>query len=163
MSISGLTFLLSLLSSTHALTSSEWGTSGGYTDEYESYTTAYINITYRDSFGRVHSDKSEIGKFGEAHVGYAVGILVHVKSEVTGDSSGCQLPLRPSAGRQFPREPWIALVKRGGCNFQNKVNNAAAMNATGIIVYNDRESNNLDKMKLSKSVQSREFTFWFYY
>ncbi|KAI5702662.1 hypothetical protein M8J75_002764 [Diaphorina citri] len=163
MSISSLTFLLSLLSSTHALTSSEWGTSGGYTDEYESYTTAYINITYRDSFGRVHSDKSEIGKFGEAHVGYAVGILVHVKSEVTGDSSGCQLPLRPSAGRQFPREPWIALVKRGGCNFQNKVNNAAAMNATGIIVYNDRESNNLDKMKLSKSVQSRNMSAVFTY
>lgn len=149
--------LLVLFSPLQCLTSSEWGTSGGYTDEYESYTTAYINITYRDAFGRLHSDKSEIGKFGEAHVGYAVGILVHVKNQVTGDASGCHLPLKPSHGRQFPRgEPWIALVKRGGCNFQIKVNNAAAMNATGIIVYNDRESNNLDKMKLAKSAQSRK-------
>uniref|UniRef100_A0A8D8S394 Protein goliath n=3 Tax=Cacopsylla melanoneura TaxID=428564 RepID=A0A8D8S394_9HEMI len=158
--------LLSLLiNPLECLTSSEWGTSGAsYTDEYESYTTAYINITYRDGLGRVHSDKSEIGKFGEAHVGYAVGILVHVKNDVTGDASGCHLPLKPSFGKQFPRgEPWIALVKRGGCNFQIKVNNAAAMNATGIIVYNDRESNNLDKMKLTKFPQSRNMSAVFTY
>lgn len=164
MTLVHLIFSSILLTPVRCLTSSEWSTSGAaYTDEYESYTTAYINITYRDAFGRLHSDKSEIGKFGESHVGYAVGILVHVRSS-DGDMTGCHMPLKPSHGRTFPREPWIALVKRGGCVFENKVNNAVAMNASGIIVYNDRESNNLDKMKLSKSPQSRKLpTFHFLY
>lgn len=163
MTLVHLIFSSILLTPVRCLTSSEWSTSGAaYTDEYESYTTAYINITYRDAFGRLHSDKSEIGKFGESHVGYAVGILVHVRSS-DGDMTGCHMPLKPSHGRTFPREPWIALVKRGGCVFENKVNNAVAMNASGIIVYNDRESNNLDKMKLSKSPQSRNMSAVFTY
>lgn len=52
--------------------------------------------------------------------------------------------------RQLPPVgTWIALIRRGGCNFEIKVENAFRSNAAGVLVYNDRDSANLDKMKLS--------------
>lgn len=142
--------------------SCEW-TSGGmastfphHDDSSESYTTAYLNVTYRDQpNNRVFSEKSEIAKFGGAHIYPAQGVLVHITS-VRGDHTGCTLPFRSSTAglandnNNLPHnEPWIALVKRGGCNFQVKVDNAYRSNASGIIVYNDRDKTFLEKMKLS--------------
>jgi hypothetical protein len=47
--------------------------------------------------------------------------------------------------------PWIALVRRGKCSFQRKVDNARQAGASAVIVYNDREAIDLDKMKLLPS------------
>lgn len=113
------------------------------------YTTAYINLSFVDpQTGRAVREKTEIGKFGESHIGFSSGVLVHVRSGP--DSSGCSLPFRSSAGTGLlPQEPWIALVRRGGCNFQLKVDNAYTSNASGVIIYNDRDSSSLEKMKLT--------------
>lgn len=151
--------LLSLLTVSESITSGDWSPSGSVSSTFPHhvheegsetyYTTAYINITFVDpATGRTVREKTEIGKFGESHIGFSSGILVHVKSG--SDNSGCTLPFRSTSGTgELPREPWIALVKRGGCNFQVKVDNAYDSNASGIIVYNDRDSSVLEKMKLT--------------
>lgn len=49
----------------------------------------------------------------------------------------------------LPEGPWIALIRRGVCKFEDKVKNVYNNNAIGVIVYNDRESQNLDKMQIA--------------
>lgn len=126
-------------------------------DKIESYTTAFINVSYFDpTTGTTKSERSEVAKFGELHVSPASGVLVHVRTANGGaeDYTGCGFPLVPSFG-QFPKdEPWIALVKRGKCNFQLKMENAYNSNASGIIVYNDKESTHLERMRLQNNVPS---------
>lgn len=160
-------FLSTLAWSQSVTTSGDWSSSGSvspaFTHHHEDaseayYTTAYINVTFVDPLtGRTVREKTEIGKFGESHIGFSSGVLVHIRSGQ--DNSGCSLPFKSSSGSgQLPQEPWIALVRRGSCNFQLKVDNAYASNASGIIVYNDRDSSSLEKMKLTLRPK-REFIF----
>ncbi|KAG8321031.1 hypothetical protein J6590_054984 [Homalodisca vitripennis] len=154
------TFFVTL---SQSITSGDWSPSGSvsstfphhsHEDDSETYyTTAYINVTFVDPIsGRTVREKTEIGKFGESHIGFSSGVLVHVRSGA--DNSGCSLPFKSSSGSgELPKEPWIALVKRGGCNFQVKVDNAYSSNASGVIVYNDRDSTELEKMKLTLKVK----------
>ncbi|XP_046665150.1 protein goliath-like isoform X8 [Homalodisca vitripennis] len=156
------TFFVTL---SQSITSGDWSPSGSvsstfphhsHEDDSETYyTTAYINVTFVDPIsGRTVREKTEIGKFGESHIGFSSGVLVHVRSGA--DNSGCSLPFKSSSGSgELPKEPWIALVKRGGCNFQVKVDNAYSSNASGVIVYNDRDSTELEKMKLTLKVKKR--------
>lgn len=118
----------------------------------DSYTTAYLNVTSYDAATglMVQSDKSEIGKFGEYHVGAASGVLLHVVG-TDGDRNGCAPPVRGVREQPPATGPWVALVRRGKCSFQNKVDNARRAGASAVIVYNDRESTDLDKMKLLPS------------
>ena len=44
-------------------------------------------------------------------------------------------------------ETWIAVVKRGRCTFNEKVKNAFALNASGIIIYDDDDGKLLQSMK----------------
>lgn len=129
-----------------------WPVAASTVDETsDSYTTAYLNVTTYDATtgAMVQTDKSEIGKFGEYHVGSATGELLHVIG-VDGDRNGCAPPVR---GFHAPRisGPWIALVRRGKCSFQIKVDNARQAGASAVIVYNDREATELEKMKLTPS------------
>ncbi|KAK6637142.1 hypothetical protein RUM44_007556 [Polyplax serrata] len=153
---SGFLFVLILVlcsSSAHCIPGSDWQINGSppHVDVgANSYTTAYINVTYVDpETKKICSEKSEIGKFGDGRVGPASGVLVHVTSW-EGGYTGCAFPLKSSMDNgSLPREPWIALVKRGQCNFEVKAENALRHNASAILVYNDRESSTLDKMKLT--------------
>ncbi|KAJ3630591.1 hypothetical protein MTP99_011783 [Tenebrio molitor] len=115
-------------------------------------TSAYLNVSRLTEEGWLW-DKTEVGRFGGGYVGPAYGVVVHVTSNVhPEDHTGCQLPLyssRTDGKLPPPGEPWIALIKRGGCNFEVKVENAFRSNAAGVLVYNDRDSATLDKMKLS--------------
>lgn len=98
-------------------------------------------------------------------LGPAFGELIHVSSPLKPeDHTGCQLPLASTrSDRQLPPSgtPWIALIKRGKCNFEIKVDNAFRSNAAGVLVYNDRDSASLDKMKLS-SDSRRKYNYHFY-
>ena len=64
----------------------------------------------------------------------------------------------------IPDGPWIALIKRGSCKFEDKVKHAYTHRAVGVIIYNDRDSQHLDKMQIvdkereSSDVQSRGIT-----
>ncbi|XP_015374518.1 PREDICTED: protein goliath isoform X1 [Diuraphis noxia] len=135
-----------------AASSDPWPAAASTVDETaDSYTTAYLNVTSYDVATGVvvQTEKSEIGKFGEYHVGAASGMLLHVIG-TDGDRNGCAPPVHgvrepPDAG------PWIALVRRGKCSFQTKVDNARRAGASAVIVYNDREATDLDKMKLLPS------------
>lgn len=121
----------------------------------DSYTTAYLNVTSYDAATAtvVQSDKSEIGKFGEYHVGAASGQLLHVIG-TDGDRNGCAPPVRGIQDPPADDGPWIALVRRGKCSFQTKIDNARRAGASAVIVYNDREATDLDKMKLLPSEPS---------
>ncbi|XP_063927590.1 E3 ubiquitin-protein ligase goliath-like [Zophobas morio] len=118
----------------------------------DTFTSAYLNVSRMTDEGWVW-DKTEVGRYGGGYVGPAYGLLVHVSAKGhPDDHTGCTLPLQSSrADRRLPPpgEPWIALVKRGRCNFEVKVENAFRSNAAGVLVYNDRDSSTLDKMKLS--------------
>jgi hypothetical protein len=112
---------------------------------------AYINTTYNASDGAVHSENKESGKFGESYVGSAYGVLIHVRSEEGKDPTACTPPLITDStpdGKLPISEPWIALIKRGECDFGVKMKNAIDSNASAVIVYNDGEETDLDIMKI---------------
>ncbi|XP_013171561.1 PREDICTED: protein goliath isoform X1 [Papilio xuthus] len=120
----------------------------------DTFTAAYINITYPDEHGKLYTETSETGKYGEGFVGSSRGVAVHVRAvgpEGEKDHTGCKWPLLSSAapGEPLPTEPWVAVIKRGNCNFEIKVNNAWRANATAVLIYNDRDAPDLEKMKLS--------------
>lgn len=149
-----------------AASSDPWPAAASTTDETaDSYTTAYLNVTSYDvnSGSLMQTEKSEIGKFGEYHVGSAFGVLLHVIG-TDGDRNGCASPVHGVHQEPPAVGPWIALVRRGKCSFQTKVDNARRAGASAVIVYNDREATDLDKMKLLPSDPSEyiEFTHTLY-
>lgn len=112
---------------------------------------AYINTTYNMSNGVLHSDNMESGKYGETYVGPAYGVLIHVRSESDAQPTACTLPLITYSTQDHTlpvSEPWIALIKRGHCEFAVKVMNAIRSNASAVLVYNDKETNVLDRMSI---------------
>ncbi|KAL1129594.1 hypothetical protein AAG570_012539 [Ranatra chinensis] len=122
-----------------ALVSACTAAASGAHDGRDVYTSAYLDLTAAG-----FSWRDEWGMFGEGHVSAAAGVLL------AAPGGGCSLPLLPRD--TLPPPPgthWIALVPRGGCDFQVKVNNAALSEAAGIIVFDDRDSSTLEKMKLS--------------
>ncbi|XP_039747720.1 protein goliath isoform X2 [Pararge aegeria] len=129
----------------------------GPTDERfgsDTYTVASINITYKDEHGELYTDTSESGKYGEGFIGSSRGMAVHVRAKGPSgerDHTGCTWPLLSAAAptEPLPREPWIAVIRRGSCNFEIKVQNAWRANASAVLIYNDRDTTVLEKMKLS--------------
>lgn len=111
------------------------------------YTMAILNTTYPGSLDR----PAELGKFSEGHVGPASGILVHVQSVNSTSDHACSMPLRAVGGESLPPsgEPWIALIRRGHCSYEQKVENAYKSNASAVLIFNDRESPVLQKMRVS--------------
>ncbi|XP_076274156.1 E3 ubiquitin-protein ligase goliath-like isoform X2 [Rhynchophorus ferrugineus] len=120
--------------------------------EDNSFTSAFLNVTFKTDHGWKW-DKTEVGRYGGGFVGPAYGLLVHVTSKHRPDDhTGCLYPFESSRSDgklPLPGTPWIALMKRGQCNFDRKVENAFKSRASGVLVYNDRDSSSLDKMKLS--------------
>lgn len=112
---------------------------------------AYINTTYNTSDGVLHSDNTESGKYGESYIGSVSGLLIHVRSKRTGEPTACTWPLitYSTQDHRLPvSDPWIALIKRGQCEFAVKVLNAILSNASAVLIYNDKETHILDKMSI---------------
>lgn len=117
----------------------------------EPFVLAFINYTYTSSEGIVvQTNAEERGKYGEGRIFNVRGLLVHITSKNdVNDHTACDSPLRGTNGQPLPTVgSWVALIKRGGCNFEDKVRHAHDHKALGVIVYNDRESIGLDKMKI---------------
>ncbi|KAL1489899.1 hypothetical protein ABEB36_013826 [Hypothenemus hampei] len=114
--------------------------------------SAYLNVTYKSDFGW-KSDVADVGRYGGGFIGSAHGLLVHVTSKhQPGDHSGCVYPFESSRSDGKlppPGTPWVALIQRGHCNFDVKVDNAFKSKASAALVYNDRTSGTLEKMKLT--------------
>lgn len=118
----------------------------------EPYVLAFINYNYTTAEGvLVQTNAEERGKYGEGRIFSIQGLLVHVTSrDDKYDHTACDMRLVSSTGQPLPSadKPWIALIKRGGCNFEDKVKHAYEHKAIGVIVYNDRDANTLEKMKI---------------
>lgn len=112
------------------------------------YTLAVINYTYING-GEKIIESGEIAKYGEGQIIDAKGVLYQVTSaNDINDVTGCQSDLRDTDGSKLPPSGWIALIKRGSCNFEIKVKNVYSKGAVGAIIFNDKDSHTLDKMKI---------------
>ncbi|CAL8137709.1 unnamed protein product [Orchesella dallaii] len=132
-------------------TASEWPL-----DLPENYTTAYLNITYSTANETVVNEISETGRYVMgARITSVSGVLVHVNSIKNGTINhyGCD-PIFNE-----PKEDWIALVKRGMCDFQLKLENAFDKKAVGMLVYDGGRNESLIDMKLSTEAIPVIFTF----
>ncbi|KAH9644425.1 hypothetical protein HF086_000676, partial [Spodoptera exigua] len=92
---------------------------GSHSSEIQSILIAFSNSIL---FNCTISFQS--GKYGEGYIGSSRGIAVHVRSkDAERDHTGCQWPLLSTAApnEPLPSEPWIAVIRRGSCNFEIKV------------------------------------------
>ena len=70
---------------------------------------------------------------------------------------GCQGPFEPN----WPSsQPWIALVQRGDCTFNQKIQNALDLKASGILIYDLPDGGGvLQSMKVEASPMPSVFTY----
>lgn len=119
---------------------------------YDSYTLAFLNYSYINSEGEETKYGELISKYGEGRILNRTGLLVHItKSDHPDDHTGCSRDWFGTKGGPLPpaNEPWIALIKRGNCNFEEKVKHAYFFGAVAVIIYNDKDDPRLDKMKIN--------------
>lgn len=115
----------------------------------DSFVYAVINYTYSTTDGKQIPNSSEQGRYGEGKVQSAYGVLVHVTMEDNfEDHTACTHGIAGTNRRTLPSKAWIALVRRGKCTFEDKVQNVWLRGAVGIIVYNDKNSKELEKMQI---------------
>ncbi|KAL5289539.1 hypothetical protein ACFFRR_009564 [Megaselia abdita] len=115
----------------------------------DSFVFAIINYTYSTVDGKEIPNSSEQGRYGEGRVQSAHGVLVHVTMEDNiDDHSACTHAITGTNRSALPSKAWIALVRRGKCTFEDKVQNVWLRGAVGIIVYNDKNSKELEKMQI---------------
>ncbi len=116
------------------------------------FWTAYLNISYADEDRKVwHTERTETARYSAAGpvAKEAGGLAVVLTAEGdVEDNSGCTGPF--SVGWPTTGEGWVAVVKRGGCTFNTKIANAAALNASAVLVYDDRDSDRLQSMKVER-------------
>ncbi|XP_077983612.1 RING finger protein 150-like [Glandiceps talaboti] len=114
------------------------GSFGGqmYDDDNAIWTTAWVNITYKNPYtGQTVSQKEESGRYGTGLIRHVKGWVIHTKPK-----DGCG-KLQNDFAKSLT--PWIALTSRGNCTFSDKVSNASAFNASGVVVYNNQENEDL--------------------
>lgn len=124
----------------------------------EQFVTAYINYSYvAQADGQEVHFAEEKAKYGEGRIFNVRGQLVHVTSRYDElDHTACSPHIKGTGGRELPPPgTWVALIKRGNCNFEDKVKHAWMHKALGVIVYNDRDTSVLDKMKITE--KEREY------
>ncbi|XP_028618362.1 E3 ubiquitin-protein ligase RNF133 [Grammomys surdaster] len=93
--------------------------------------TAYMNISFHVG-NRMLSELGETGVFGRS------SILKRVAGVVVPPEGKIQNACDPNTSFILPRnkEPWIALIERGGCAFTQKIKVASENGARGVIIYN---------------------------
>lgn len=101
--------------------------------EQTKYNIAKLNITVFDPKGKRFILPSEAGYFGiHSPINTASGWLYKLSSS---NEKGCKI-----FNIKVDNKPWISLVKRGSCRFDDKINNAYIHNASAIIIYNNEDS-----------------------
>lgn len=127
------------------------------------FVYAFINYTYTNGDGQMISISREQAKYGEGQIKNVGGRLIHITNEFNHDDhSACTMEIRGTHGDELPMPgiPWIALIRRGNCTFEEKVRHAYIKRAIGVIIYNDKETTVLDKMKiLDKESEYIKFLF----
>lgn len=118
------------------------------TDYNRFITLAFVNV-YDGKVPLHERDLQERSKYGMGKVMDVEGNLVHITDELDlTDHSACNVTIRGTHGRALPTQPWIALIKRGGCDFEQKILNVYRAHAIGVIIYNNMSGNDLNYMKI---------------
>lgn len=100
--------------------------------EQTKYYIAKLNITVFDLKGKRFILPSEDGIYGiHSPMNTASGWIYKLSSS---NLHGCKM------FNIKVDKPWIALVKRGSCRFDEKITNAYIHNASAIIIYNNEDS-----------------------
>ncbi|XP_077575266.1 RING finger protein 150-like [Stigmatopora nigra] len=122
--------------------------------EKEEWYTAYVNITYLDPLtGRPRSEKSECGRYGEHSPKREARGLVLAPS-LPQERQMCEAAVRfPAAAAVLSRSDpaWVALVAAGNCSYRDKIRNAAAHNASAVVVYNTGSGGTNDTITMPHS------------
>jgi PA domain len=117
-------------------------------------TLAFINVSWFDGKEtKVKEDHQERSKYGMGRVMDVQGQLVHiVDANNVKDHSACNETLQDSFGNSLDTiaMPWIALIRRGGCDFEKKIANVFKAKASGVIIYNNVSGSELNYMKITK-------------
>lgn len=94
------------------------------------FWTAVVDISYYNNITNdTEENFCECGVYGQnARVETTSGIVVLPRD----DPKGCH----PDTVYNWTSSPWIALVKRGSCNFSEKIIAAVEQGASGVVVYN---------------------------
>lgn len=120
-------------------------------------TLAFINVSWFEGNSdevNYHMDAQEQSKYGMGKVLDVDGRLIHVTDAYNEeDHSACNKSLRDSNKHPLTDapKPWIALIKRGGCDFEKKIMNVYKLGASGAIIYNNMTGNDLNFMKITKT------------
>lgn len=117
-------------------------------------TLAFINMSWYDGRDvKWKEDLQERSKYGMGRVMDVEGRLIHITDATDEkDHLGCNDTLRDSYGHALNTitGPWIALIKRGGCDFERKIMNVYKEKASGVIIYNNVTGSELNYMKITK-------------
>ncbi|EDV20533.1 uncharacterized protein TRIADDRAFT_61031 [Trichoplax adhaerens] len=100
------------------------------------FTYAQINVTwtYKNiTFSRYYRDKFYYGKNSAVNPAEGMLITAVVSEGCHSDNYG---PIRNN-------ERWIAFVRRGSCYFNQKIDAAKKLNASGIIIYDNMDGDEL--------------------
>ena len=84
--------------------------------------------------------------------------LEYLKNAIFLDFTGCSGPFEPNWPDKG--QPWIALVQRGECTFNQKIQNALELKASGILIYDLPDGGGvLQSMKVEDSEMPSVFTY----
>ncbi|KAH8233518.1 hypothetical protein KR026_009157 [Drosophila bipectinata] len=117
------------------------------------YNYAFLNWSYLDHGNTICETDfpQEQARYGEGRVLNVTGRLVHISTtENVSDDYACTPYIRGTMGAPTPEKgvTWIALVRRGRCTFEEKVKHVYQQNAAGVIIYNDKQVMQLEKMQI---------------
>ncbi|KAH8401052.1 hypothetical protein KR009_002699 [Drosophila setifemur] len=117
------------------------------------YNYAFLNWSYVDHGNTLCETDfaQEQARYGEGKVLNITGRLVHISAtENVSDDYACTPYIRGTLGAPTPEKgvTWIALVRRGRCTFEEKVKHVYQQNAAGVIIYNDKQVMQLEKMQI---------------
>jgi len=125
------------------------------------YNFAFLNWSYVDSENTICENDfpEEKARFGEGKVLNVTGRLIHISTaDDDSDDFACTPYIRGTRGTPLPEKgvPWIALVRRGRCTFEDKVKHVYHYNAAGVIIYNDKQVMQLEKMQIKVKTRKIE-------
>lgn len=113
---------------------------------------ANINYTFMNNEEtKSFTYPKEVAKYSKGQIGNVGAPLIHMTNRKNSrDHTACSMDLIGSNGNELPTDGtlWIALIKRGICQFDEKVQHVFSHNAIGAIIYNNVDSEDLDKMKI---------------
>ncbi|XP_043642618.1 protein goliath isoform X1 [Drosophila teissieri] len=117
------------------------------------YNYAFLNWSYVEHGNMLCNMEfaQEQARYGEGKVLNVTGRLVHISAtDNFSDDYACTPYIRGTLGAPTPDkgETWIALVRRGRCTFEEKVKHVYQQNAAGVIIYNDKQVMQLEKMQI---------------